>query len=99
MCKAKRGQRPRVQSTPIDDTWLTNLKNWSIKWRFRTLLPPESKQTFVIHIIKPETSSQMSTSVNTFSMFRECFVIHSFLVKILYNIFLTTTNATQRQMH
>ena len=32
-------------------------------------------------------------------MFRECFVIRSFLVKILYNIFLATINATRRQMY
>ena len=60
---------------------------------------PRTKAEFVIGKIKLETIHKMSTSENKFSTFRECFVIRSLLVKILYNIFLTTTNAIRRQMN
>ena len=98
-----------MRSTPIDNTCnvqinlnlprLTNLKNLSKKWRLRTLLRPAPKPNLSSAKLSWKPVHKMSTSVNKFSTFRECFVIRSLLVKILYNIFLTSTNAMRKQMN
>ena len=61
------------------------MKNLSKKWRLRTLLRPAPKPNRSSAKLSWKPVHKMSTSVNKFSTFRECFVIRSLLVKILYN--------------
>ena len=64
-----------------------NLKTLSKNGAPKTLLTRHQSRIMSPAILNRKPVHKISTSVSKFPMFRECFVIRSFLVKILYNIF------------
>ena len=77
---------------------LTNLKNLSKNGAPELYFARHHCRIWSSVKLSRKPVHKMSTSISKFSMFRECFVIRSLLVKVLYNIFLTTTNATRGQI-
>ena len=72
-------------------TWKTCPKNGTSELYFA----PHQSRILSFAKLSRKQVYKMTTSVNKFSMFQECFAICSFLVKFLYIIFLTTTNANE----
>ena len=93
-CKAKRGRRPRVRSTPIDNTYVqvnNVLFTWLMIFKKLSNMVPLSPQwyplTMPIFLSQTRAGTQQSCT-QKFSKLREWFVIHSFLILILKIFFL-----------
>ena len=102
-CKAKRGQRPRVRSTPIDNTYV-QVNNFLFTWLTNHLqkvvqhgaaqpqLNPVSMPIFVFSHRSRDTNS----SRKNFPKLREWLLIDLFRIQILKNIFLNSLHAIRR---
>ena len=104
-CKAKRGRRPRVRNTPIDNTYV-QVNNFLFTWPTNDLqkvvqhgaaqpqLNPVSMPIFVLSHKSRDTNS----SRKNFPKLREWFLIHLFRIQILKNIFLNSLHAIRKKM-